>query len=506
MKILLWILPPVVIAMTASVVVHNHALEREMLARAQVSAETTSDIIREAMVSMMVSQERVDEEFLGRLHAVEGIDSLGFALNELNLRPHLLDEEREIRVAARRALYGVPDAVSREVLASGVARFTRNGEHFRATIPFNATRNCRKCHDVREGATLGAADIHMNLSSVAASMEENWARSGAIFALFLASSLVVGALAFRRIVADPLDALVRAARNMERGRLHIPVLQPASHDELRLLSIAFEDMRRALLDTMMELERLNRDLASKNLGLQHSMAALRQAQDDLLRAERLSAVGKMAGSIIHDFKNPMTVVLAYAEMLRDSANLTGEDRARAYDAIVRAVGQMSDMTRDLLDFSRGRVRLERRPVAVDTLVQELRDSLAPVLQRSRVSLEVDQRFSGMVEMDEGHFRRALLNIITNAQEAMPDGGTVTVVVERRDGCAEFRISDSGTGIPEEIRSHLFEPFVTYGKPRGTGLGLAITRLVVQEHGGRIEVESAGGRGTTFTLSIPLQGP
>jgi two-component system NtrC family sensor kinase len=502
-KVLVWILPPVLIAMVTGVVVHNRYLERDMLGRAEASAETYAEIIRQAMVSMMRTSERVDEQFLGRLHAVDGIDSLRLSLNDLRLRPHLLTEEQELRLVARRALYGMPDSVSAEVLRTGERRATRAGDHFRVTIPFRAVRECRTCHDVADGAVLAAADIHLNLRPLSAAVAENWRRSGIIFALFLAASLTVGALAFRRVVADPLEGLVQAARNIERGRLHIPVPQPPSQDELRLLAIAVEEMRRSLLDTMMELERLNRELASKNLGLEHSLAALRQAQEELLRAERLSAVGKMAGSIIHDFKNPMTVVLAYAEMLRDPAGLTAADRTRAHAAIVRAVSQMSDMTRDLLDFSRGRVRLQRTRVAVPTLLEELRDSLAPVFERSGVQLALEPMYAGTINVDEGHFRRALLNIITNAQEAMPDGGTVSVVVERLDGFAEFRISDTGTGIPDEVRSHMFEPFITYGKPRGTGLGLAITRLVVLEHGGRIDVTSAFGSGTTFSLAVPV---
>lgn len=109
-KILLWILPPVIIAMTVSVLLHNHFLEQELVAQAQASAQTYSDIIREAMVTMMVTNYRVDESFLRRLHAIEGLDSLKIILNDLHLREDLLNPRRLERLQARKEAYGSPDS------------------------------------------------------------------------------------------------------------------------------------------------------------------------------------------------------------------------------------------------------------------------------------------------------------------------------------------------------------------------------------------------------------
>ncbi len=502
-KILLWILPPVIIAMTVSVLLHNHFLEQELVAQAQASAQTYSDIIREAMVTMMVTNYRVDESFLRRLHAIEGLDSLKIILNDLHLREDLLNPRRLERLQARKEAYGIPDSAGIRVVRDGEAAFTRNGDHFRATVPFKATTVCQECHSVDVGYTLGAADIHLTLNQVSASVESSWSRSILIFVLFLAASLAVGVIAFRRVVTEPVEDLVHAARELERGNLDHTIAPPESRDEMHILAVAFEDMRRSLKDNLHELARVNDELARKNASLQKSFEALHKAQNELVRSERLSAVGKMASSIIHDFKNPMTVIFSYAERLKNHPEMAIEMRTRAFDAIARAMTHMTEMTHDLLDFSRGQLKLNLQNVSTEELVQDVRESVDSALQKGNVTFAVERRYQGDVRVDVSHFRRALINLIINAQEAMPSGGRVGFCVQRSNGYAEFSISDSGVGIPEEIKDHIFDAFVTHGKTRGTGLGLAITKLVVQEHGGKIEVQSTVGRGTTFSVFIPL---
>jgi signal transduction histidine kinase len=105
-------------------------------------------------------------------------------------------------------------------------------------------------------------------------------------------------------------------------------------------------------------------------------------------------------------------------------------------------------------------------------------------------------------MDETKMRRALYNIASNARDAMEDGGSLTITTHSMNNTVEFRLSDTGPGIPQEIRDTLFEPFVTHGKPTGTGLGLAIAKKTIEDHGGEICVESEPGKGATFIISVP----
>jgi signal transduction histidine kinase len=505
-KILLAVVPGVLVCVVASVWLNNVFQEREMLGQAEASAGTYAEIMREALVSMMVTNYRVDESFLARMDSITEIDSLRLALNDLHLRDDLLTAERIERLNAKRLLSRHQDSIDHRVLASGNAEFHKEGDHFRAVVPFKATTACQECHRVPINYTLAAADIHISLGAISNAVEENWKRSFFILIVFLVLALGIGTFAFRRVVADPIDTLMSAIHQITRGRLDRAIAPPRSRDELGALSVAFEEMRRSLLETLRELASVNKELAGKNASLQESIKALGKAQDELLSAERLSAIGQMASSIIHDFKNPMSVVISYADMLKKNPALTDDQRTRAYDAILRSISQMSSMTHDLLYFSRGKVRLNPQPIPVDHFVRDIEESVAVNLEKAGVGFDVHRLYHGVASLDAGHFRRALINVITNAQEAMTNGGRVVLAVEQVNERIEFRVSDTGTGIPPELIHKMFDPFITQGKAHGTGLGLAITKLVVEQHGGTIHVTSQVGIGTTVALAVPAPVP
>jgi two-component system NtrC family sensor kinase len=504
-KILLGIVPAVLLFITGGVVLHNHFQERDMIKQAQTAAETYAHIIRESLVTMMVTNYEVDESFLSRVGSIRQIDSLRIVLNELRLRSDLLTAGRLERLRLKRSAHLARDSVDRIVIASGKTSFIRSGDSFRATVPFKAEQICQKCHDVPVHYALGAADIYISLQTISRSIDENWKRSFFIFVLFVISAIGVGTLAFRRFVARPVEALVQATKEISKGNLQQPAAVSRTRDELGELATAFEDMRRSLHSAMKEIEAVNSELVQKNASLRASLEALREAQAELIRAERLSAIGQMASSIIHDFKNPMTTVMAYAAWLKDQPDAPPERRNRAYEAMVRAVERMSEMTRDVLDFSRGRVPLNARTVSVAEFVEDVRDAVHLNLKAHNVEFEVRNSCDCRLQIDVDRFRRALINIINNAQEAMPHGGRIIFAVERRNESVEFRLSDTGTGIADEIRENIFDPFVTFGKVEGTGLGLAITKLIVEEHSGKVDVSSLSGVGTTFIVTIPLPG-
>lgn len=494
-KLLLGVGPAALVLIGVSVLLHNHFQEEEMLAQAQTSVETYATLIRESLVSMMVKNYEVDESFISRVYSIKEIDSLRIVLNDLHLRPELLDAAREKRLEAKRKAYGPPDSVDLTVLQTGEAAYLRSGDAYRATVPFKATTVCQECHRVPLNYAIGAVDIHVSLQRISEAQEANWKRSAMIFVLFLITTIGIGTLVFRRVVGMPVEDLLEATRRMRKGDLKTRGPLPRSQDELGTLTLAFEEMRRSLADTLNE-------LALKNRSLQDSLHALRNAQDELIKSERLSTIGQMASTIIHDFKNPMTLVLAYAEVLRKKTDLSSEARTQYFDGIVRAVRRMSDMTRDLLDFSRGQIVLDKKSVSVRDLIQDVSETVELNLRAHHVELQIRQEYDDAVNVDLEHLRRALINVINNAQEAMPSGGKLIVGVRQRNGFIEFRLSDTGVGIPGEIRDRIFEPFLTYGKSDGTGLGLAITKRVVEAHGGTISFESAVGIGTTFVLAIP----
>ncbi len=221
---------------------------------------------------------------------------------------------------------------------------------------------------------------------------------------------------------------------------------------------------------------------------------------ELMRSERLSTVGTMANSIIHDIKSPMTVILSCADLIRmRSADPDIDDFV---GLINKAVDKMLDMTQELLDFARGEssLQFERLPAnaVFAEIDDELRGAIGPMVHLVR---EDDCRVEIMV--DAGRFARVLLNLVKNAVDAMPQGGILRLTVQQdAAGRVLFQVSDTGVGISDELMSRLFEPFVTHGKSKGTGLGLAIAKSVVQAHQGVITARSKPGAGAVFEVSLP----
>lgn len=254
-----------------------------------------------------------------------------------------------------------------------------------------------------------------------------------------------------------------------------------------------------------QLARLYEDLQARNRELQATLQELQETQDELIRAERLSVVGRMAASIIHDLKNPMTTIKGYASLL-GRENLSSENRQRFSSMISRSVDTFVEMTQEILDYARGGGLLQPTQVQVGQFINELCDFIQHDFEEKGLTLHRELEYTGPLVMDESKMRRALYNIASNACDVMKVGGTLTIRTESTDSVIEFRLSDTGPGIPREIRDSLFEPFVTHGKPTGTGLGLAIARKTVVDHEGTIAVESAPGQGATFVIRLPHNAP
>lgn len=221
---------------------------------------------------------------------------------------------------------------------------------------------------------------------------------------------------------------------------------------------------------------------------------------ELMRSERLSTVGTMANSIIHDLKSPMTVILSYADLIRMRS--VDPDIHDFVGLINKAVDKMLDMTQELLDFARGQSSLQLERLPAQAVFVEIDDELRRIIPAS-VHLVRDDDCRSEILVDAGRFGRVLLNLVRNAVDAMPQGGILRLTVQQEaDGRVLFQVSDTGVGIAADLMARLFEPFVTHGKSKGTGLGLAIAKSVVQAHQGTISVRSKPGAGTTFEIALP----
>ena len=231
----------------------------------------------------------------------------------------------------------------------------------------------------------------------------------------------------------------------------------------------------------------------------------------MVHSEQLSVIGRMAASIIHDLKQPMSVIRGFAELL-GNPDIEPKKRKTFSDLILEDVDLFLGMTQELLDYSRGTMNLKPSEVQLGTWLEGVLRPLREDLARSQVTVVTDLQYGGPVRLDPDRMRRVLTNIAGNARDAMEEGGTFTVTTYAGDGFWKLELRDSGTGIPQELRTRIFEPFVTSGKDRGTGLGLAIVQEIIRGHGGEISVhsrvadEEAGqSPGTTFVITMPTAG-
>lgn len=220
---------------------------------------------------------------------------------------------------------------------------------------------------------------------------------------------------------------------------------------------------------------------------------------ELMRSERLSLVGTMANSIIHDLKNPIHALKMCASLIDKR---TQDPSIRSFTAMMeKSVDSMTDMVQELLDFARGQSSLQLEQKPLKAVLEELDTQLVRLVPEN-VHLIRELHPNGEIMVDVRRFVRVLLNIIKNAMEAMPEGGLLRLSLRVAEGRAVFSVSDTGCGIAPELQAKIFEPFVTHGKSHGTGLGMSIVKNVVEAHGGSVSLQSALGVGTMVEISLP----
>lgn len=240
-------------------------------------------------------------------------------------------------------------------------------------------------------------------------------------------------------------------------------------------------------------------------GVVHRMRELNQTYTtEAVQAERLSIVGRFARSIVHDFKNPLNIIGISADMAA-MAQATPEARNAARARIRRQVDRLSNMITELLEFTRGggaQVVMARLRYAdfLQPLIEEIRSEVAT--KAVLVEYVNEPPAVGMV-MDPRRLSHVFHNLIHNACDAMPDGGTVFLKFEVSEKELRTEIRDTGRGIAPEIAPRLFEAFATHGKASGTGLGLSICKRIVEDHRGRITAQNAPQGGAVFVLTLPL---
>jgi signal transduction histidine kinase/putative methionine-R-sulfoxide reductase with GAF domain len=233
-----------------------------------------------------------------------------------------------------------------------------------------------------------------------------------------------------------------------------------------------------------------------------SAIGLARRRSEQSNRDRLASIGRMLAGLLHDLKTPMTIISGYAQLM--AASDDGQQRENYVEQIQRQFDLMAGMTREVLAFARGDTDLVVRKVYVNRFTEELTTQLGAATAGRGIDFEVEARYDGVAYFDEQKLLRVFHNLARNAVEAMPDGGKLKVLVDKVGDQIVWKVTDTGPGIPQELRGRLFELFAT-GKKGGTGLGLAIVKKILDDHHGTVECDS-DPNGTTFTVRMPLQRP
>ena len=299
------------------------------------------------------------------------------------------------------------------------------------------------------------------------------------FAISVAVSLIIS-----KTLLSPIQGMTKAAEAMADGDFSRKI-NVESEDEIGILSKTFNDMA-AQLETMLE---------------------------ELQKAEHLRR--EFVANVSHELRTPLTSIRTYAETISDTEKLPPETQSEFLRVIINESDRMTKIVQDLLDLSRydsGNSKLSYEKFAIEQSVRDVHAAIALEAKRRDHTLNLELEWKiPKIRGDKARIEQVLMNIITNALKYTPDGGTIDIYSGSYDDLVWVKIEDTGMGIPEEDLEHVFDRFYRVDKARsresgGTGLGLSIAKEIVSMHGGDIRIESEHGKGTSVTVTLPVEGP
>jgi signal transduction histidine kinase len=230
-------------------------------------------------------------------------------------------------------------------------------------------------------------------------------------------------------------------------------------------------------------------------------SSIQGAREELIRQERISTIGRLSSSIVHDLRNPLASIYGGAEMMMDG-ELSEAQLHRVATNVYRSSRAINDLLQELVDVSRGRTQAPE-PCRLSEVISAAAETQATSAEQQGVRIDAEIDPSIELPLERARIERVFLNLIGNALEAMPDGGCVQIRADRNGDSVVVRVDDTGPGIPASVRQHLFQPFVSEGK-NGMGLGLALSRQTVLDHGGDLWAEETESSGARFRLRLPFQ--
>ncbi|MCA8944262.1 MAG: HAMP domain-containing protein [Planctomycetes bacterium] len=331
----------------------------------------------------------------------------------------------------------------------------------------------------------------------------------------LVALIVLLGFGLDRLIVRPVHRLRQASRRVAAGELTVEIDRDV-RDEVGDLARDFAMMLDRLRASEQEIrdknaqledwnQRLQHEVEAKTSHLEHALADLRSTQRELAHADKMAAIGTLAGGIAHEFNNLIGGIRGCVEDALEGES--SADKREPLEVARRATDRAAAITQKLLRFARPRIE-GRETIGLRDLVTEVLELVEPQARRQSVETEWHVDPDLRVVVNSGEMHQVLLNLLTNALESMPAGGRLTVEALRSGDRAEIRVIDTGTGIPTDQLPHVFDPFFTSkdgeaaGSRVGAGLGLSVSFGIVEAHGGTLRAESRPGEGSTFRITLP----
>jgi two-component system NtrC family sensor kinase len=377
------------------------------------------------------------------------------------------------------------------------------------------TCSSASCHEhPASQSVLGIVDVAYSLNDIDHDLQGHAVHFIGMSLLCVLALSLGGGYMLQRLVYVPLNDLDAAVRQISAGELQhqIPV---RSGDDFGRVADSFNTMAAALQESKMQTQDLVQTLETK---VQQRTRELLAAKAEVAQGEKLASIGVLASGIAHELNNPLTGVLTFTSLLRKKAAEGSED-AEDLDLVIRETRRCASIIKRLLDFAREKVPTSGSYALNQVVTDTVRIVDNPAsLQKVRIVCELDDDLP-LIWGDADLIKQVVMNLLVNAQQAIAGSGVVTVRTRRCAGAVdsqgdmnspamvELTVTDTGCGIAADKMERIFEPFYTSKEPgKGTGLGLSVSHGIVRTHGGRIQVESVVGEGSSFHVFLPVEAP